>query len=180
MELEIPIPPRADDPSHPDWTVCQRAWWSVVSNVCTRKDAPMRVALEMRITADSRVIMAPQFGNKFGTCSIEILTTPNVPQEDWLAFMQEIADVWDSYTDPGGSKLNVRPHWAKEWQGLRFRGMPVREYLKTVAYKDRIPEFKLQLQAIASAGGYTLMDQQRMFSNPLLNDVFENVFHEPS
>ncbi|MDP9106078.1 MAG: hypothetical protein M3N49_09100 [Candidatus Eremiobacteraeota bacterium] len=25
MELEIPIPPRADDPTKPDWTVCQRA-----------------------------------------------------------------------------------------------------------------------------------------------------------
>ena len=30
MEFEIPIPGRADDPSQPDWTVCQKAWWDVI------------------------------------------------------------------------------------------------------------------------------------------------------
>lgn len=182
MEFEIPIPPRGDDPTKPDWTVCQKAWWDVISNVykgadANHADAPMRVALEMRITAGSNIIMAPQFGNHFGTCSIEVLTTLNVPREEWLAFMQEVTTAWDSYTDPAGNPLNVRPHWAKQWQNLVFRGMSVNDYLRTVAYKDRIPEFKARLQEIAQAGGYTLADLQRTFSNPLLDDVFELVPH---
>ncbi|HYN87393.1 MAG TPA: hypothetical protein VER55_02625, partial [Ardenticatenaceae bacterium] len=113
--------------------------------------------------------------NHFGTCSIEVLTTLNVSREEWLAFMQEVTTAWDSYTDPAGNPLNVRPHWAKQWQNLVFRGMSVNDYLKTVAYKDRIPEFKARLQEIAQAGGYTLADLQRTFSNPLLDDVFELV-----
>ncbi len=176
MELEIPIPPRADDPSQPDWTVCQRAWWAVLANIYNRDDAPMRITLEMRIMADSHVTMAPQYGNRFGTCSIEVLTNLNVSQEEWLAFMQEIAEAWDSYTDSYGNRLNVRPHWAKLWQGLQFRGLSVNDYLKNVAYKDRIPEFKAGLQVIADAGGYTLTDLQHMFSNPLLKDIFVEVF----
>ena len=100
----------------------------------------------------------------------------DVSQEEWQAFMQEIADAWDSYTDAAGMRLNVRPHWAKQWQGLVFRGMSANEYLKTVAYKDRIPEFKARLQEIAAAGGYALDDLRRLFSNPLLNDLFEQVF----
>src|SRR6185503_1453387 len=36
MELEIPIPPRADDPEKPDWTVCQKAWWAAITNFYNR------------------------------------------------------------------------------------------------------------------------------------------------
>jgi hypothetical protein len=126
--------------------------------------------------ADSNIIMAPQYGNRFGTCAIEVLTNLNVTQEEWLAFMQEMANAWDSYTDAQGNPLNVRPHWAKQWQGLTFRGMDVVQYLTEVAYKDRLPEFGSRLQAIAQAGGYTLSDMQRMSSNPLLDEVFGSVF----
>lgn len=179
MELEIPIPALADDPTKPDWSVCQKAWWAVLTNIYGRTDpydAPMRITLEMRIMADSGVTMAPQFGNQFGTCALEVLTNLNVTQEEWLAFMQEMADAWDSYTDAGGNRLNVRPHWAKQWQGLKFRGTDVVQYLKEVAYKDRLPEFGSRLQAIAQAGGYTLADIQRMFSNPLLDNIFGSIF----
>jgi hypothetical protein len=54
--------------------------------------------------------------------------------------------------------------------------MDVVQYLTEVAYKDRLPEFGSRLQAIAQAGGYTLSDMQRMFSNPLLDEVFGSVF----
>jgi len=176
MELEIPIPPRADDPTKPDWTVCQRAWWAVLLSIYQRSDAPMRVALEMRIMADSGMLMAPQFGNRFGTCSIEVLTNLNVTPEEWLGFMQQVADAWDSFTDPNGARLNVRPHWAKQWQGLSFRGLPVTQYLKQIAYAETIPHFKARLERIAQAGGYTIADLQKRFSNPVLNDLFESVF----
>jgi hypothetical protein len=72
----------------------------------------------MRITGGSSVVMAPQLGNNLGTASIEVITSmPAVedPNGIWLAFKQTLADIWTSYTGPGGEKLNVRPHWAKEW-----------------------------------------------------------------
>ena len=175
MEFQIPIPPRADDPTKPDWTVCQRAWWDAIAAVYSRDDAPMRIAMEMRIMAGSNILMAPQYGNTFGTCSIEVLTNLNVAPDAWKSFMQQVVDSWDSYLDPSGVRLNVRPHWAKQWQGLKLRGMDAADYLRTVAYKDRIPEFKDRLAKIAQAGGYTLADLQKRFSNPLCDRIFQLV-----
>ena len=177
MELEIPIPASADDPSKPDWSVCQRAWWMVITNVYQRKNAPMRVALEMRIMADSNIAMAPQYGNKWGTCSIEVLTTPNTDPMEWKAFMQDISDLWMSLKASNGSTLNIRPHWAKQWQGLEFEGQPANQYLKNIAYKNQIPMFKSSLQKVALAGGYGLKDCQILFSNTVFDDLFEQVFN---
>jgi hypothetical protein len=179
IELEIPIPGRADDPGKPDWTVCQRAWWDAISLVYRHDDvddAPMRIALEMRITRDSQITMAPQHGNRLGTCSIEVLTTPNVSGREWRAFMQDVTDAWCSYRDAGGNLLNVRPHWAKQWQQVRFRGKDAVRYLTEDAYAERMPEFRSALSAIAALGGYSLGDLRARFSNPLLDDVFRAVF----
>lgn len=176
MEFEIPIPGRVDDPSKPDWTVCQKAWWDVIRSVYNRPDTPMRLTLEMRITGDSNIHMAPQYGNRHGTCSIEILTPADVPRREWLQFLQEICDRWDSYTDAQGRRLNARPHWAKQWQGLMMRGRPIIEHLKHEAYSDQIPKFKAGLAAIASAGGYGLAEIRARFANPLLEEIFEDVF----
>ena len=173
MEMEIPIPPRADDPTKPDWSVCQRAWWDAITAVYQRiADGPMRIALEMRIMGGSSITMAPQYGNQFGTCSIEVLTNLNVTDAEWLSFMQQVSDCWCSYTDPAGKPLNVRPHWAKQWAGLTIQQMPVLNYLTGVAYKDRIPEFRAGLNAVAQAGGYTVADLDARFSNALLNTIF--------
>jgi hypothetical protein len=115
MELQIPIPPRADDSSKPDWEVVQKAWWDAIDAVYNDSTAPMRIALEMRIMAGSDIIMAPQNGNSFGTASIEVLTTmPAVAEGVWTPFEQEVADRWMSY-EYDGELLNTRPHWAKEW-----------------------------------------------------------------
>jgi hypothetical protein len=176
MELEIPIPGLAADPTKPDWSICQRAWWDAISIIYSRLDAPMRIALEMRIMGGSAITMAPQFGNSLGTCSIEVLTNLNTPREQWLSFMQQITDKWTSYTDAQGKPLNVRPHWAKQWQGLTFSGQPAEQYLPSVAYRDRLPEFSKALQSVASAGGYTLGDLQKRFSNPLFDTLFQSVF----
>jgi len=175
MEFEIPIPPRADDPTRPDWSICQRAWWHVIRSVYERSDAPMRVALEMRIMGGSDITLAPQHGNRLGTCSIEVLTTLRTPAREWRRFMQDIVDLWMSYKDPDGRPLNVRPHWVKQWQGLTYRDRPAISHLRNRAYAARIPEFRAGLRAIARQGGYTTRDL-RLFSNPLLDDLFGAVF----
>lgn len=41
-----------------------------------------------------------------------------------------------------GYGVNARPHWAKEWEALGFGGMDARVYLKRVAYKEQIQEFR--------------------------------------
>jgi hypothetical protein len=171
MELEIPIPPRADDRERPDWSICQRAWWGAIANVLERSDAPLRTTLEMRVMGGSGITMAPQAGNTLGTCSIEVLTHLETPRNEWGPFLQDVADLWTAFADPDGNPLNVRPHWAKEWQDVRFRGMPAVDYVSRVAYADRIPAFREGLRRIAQQGGYELTALRR-FSNPLLDRVF--------
>jgi len=120
------------------------------------------------------VTMAPQNGN-LATCSIEVLTTLITPEGEWVAFMQDIADLWTSYSDAEGVPLNVRPHWAKQWQDVRLQRRPAVEQLRDVAYADRIPEFRAALQKIAAEGG-SPPAALRLFSNPLLDELFGSVF----
>lgn len=177
MEFELPIPERADRPGNPDWGLCRRAWWDAIALVYRlqreqRGLTPMRLALEMRIMGGSDVTLAPQRGNRFGTCSIEVLTTINTNPTEWAAFMQQITDLWSRYTDAQGRPLNLRPHWAKQWQGLTLRGQPIETHLREVAYADAWPAFRQALQTIAQAGGSTLDDLRRRFANPLIERVF--------
>jgi hypothetical protein len=188
MEWEIPIPGRPDDSTKPDWSICQDAWWAVIREVyrlAQQGKAPMRLTLEMRVTGDSGVTMAPQYGNEMGTCSIEVLTTLDTDHGEWARFVQTVIDAWAGLSDATGRPLNVRPHWAKQWQGFQVRGqwqgfqvrgMAVVDYLRTKAYPDRISEFKRELGAIAQQGGTTVKDMQRLFSTPLLDEVFRDAF----
>ena len=48
-----------------------------------------------------------------------------------------------------------------------MNGMSASEYLKTVSYKDRIPEFKAVLGSIGQGQGWTLNDIKARFSNKL-------------
>lgn len=183
MEFEIPIPARADDPTKPDWTICQKAWWAVIKIFYDRynldnKDVPMRLTMEMRIMGDSNILIAPQHGNPFGTCSIEVLTLLTTPKDEWQDFIQEITDAWSAFTDASGNPLNIRPHWAKEWEGLKVRNMEILDYLKNVAYKEQLPKFKKILKMIAEEQDFSLADVQERFSNPLIDNLFENVFLE--
>ena len=72
------------------------------------------MALEVRVMGASNVLMAPQYGNKHGTLSIEPVSTRIVSKEIWEDFKEELAKVWMSYTDHDGTLLNSRVHWAKE------------------------------------------------------------------
>jgi len=129
----------------------------------------------MRVMGGSQITMAPEYGNSLGTCSIEVLTSLITPTPAWTSFMQELTNRWTSYTDPAGRPLNVRPHWAKQWQQVTIGGQPAADYLRDTAYAARIPEFRAGLHAVAAQGGYP-PSALRMFSNPLLDDLFGAIF----
>lgn len=64
----------------------------------------------------SDIIMAPQRGNKHGTCSIEVLSIPDsVSDKEWQPFCQEVAQMWMSYDSHYQQKVRSVPHWAKGW-----------------------------------------------------------------
>ena len=177
IELEIPIPAREDDETKPDWSVCQRAWWDAIRLVYESAkgsdDTPMRLTLEMRVMGGSSILMAPQYGNTLGTCSIEVLTHCNTPAAEWQAFKQKILDAWTSYRDTEGNLLNARPHWAKEWEGLTVHSEPVKNHLRDVAYVDVIPEFKKRLEQVAIAGNVDIQEMKQRFNNKLLSDILD-------
>jgi len=52
-------------------------------------------------------------------------------------------------------------------ENLNIAGMPAKQYLKTVAYKDQIPAFRAVLKDIGESQGWTLDDLRARFSNPL-------------
>ncbi|KAL8745412.1 MAG: hypothetical protein Q9190_002438 [Brigantiaea leucoxantha] len=173
MEFEIPLPPLKSDPSKPDLSIVQRAWWDVIKLVYAEaKDgrSPMRLTMELRIMGGSDVIMAPQYGNTCGTASIEVLTPANAAPEEWNAFKQKVADIWMGY-EADGAKLNARPHWAKEWQGLRVGQATMEQHLKQNAYKEQITRFKETLADIGKGQEWTLQDIQKRFSNKLWDEI---------
>lgn len=116
LEFQIPIPGLVSNTSKPDYSIVQRAWWDIIKLCYEDEDCPMRLTMELRIMGDSDLLMAPQFGNRHGTASIEVLSVPDaVSDGEWVPFLQRVVDLWASYKDENGALLNVRPHWAKEW-----------------------------------------------------------------
>ena len=115
MEMQIPIPSLED--GSPDWSIVSRAWWDAVDLIERSEERGVfacDMALELRVMGGSDVLMAPQFGNKHGTLSIEPVSTRIVHKEVWEDFKDELAKVWMSYKEFDGSPLLSRVHWAKE------------------------------------------------------------------
>ncbi|KAF5344803.1 hypothetical protein D9758_014414 [Tetrapyrgos nigripes] len=170
-EWEIPIPAVKGGTTR-NYAVIQRAWWDGITAFYKNTDTcPMRVTLEMRLTGSSNVLLAPQQYNNLGTISIEVLTTRNSKDGEWSAFKQQVVDMWASYTDADGKPLNIRPHWAKEWQGLKVRGKDVIDYLRNDAYPEEIKQFVDMLSKITSKRGSSLVETRERFSNPLLETL---------
>lgn len=122
FEVEIPIPAIEKSGSSTqtrNWELVQQAWWDgIIAIYNDKKNVSARIALEMRVTGDSNVIMAPQRGNSLGTASIEVITSMPAVRDKrgiWSGFKQTLANIWLNYEDADGQKLRVRPHWAKEW-----------------------------------------------------------------
>lgn len=86
MEFDLPIPPlaqqNASDVAKPDWSVVRKVWWDIINSVYTTVDSPLRLTVEMRVMADSDIIMAPQRGNRYGTMAIEIGTIPGIVSDE--------------------------------------------------------------------------------------------------
>ena len=113
--MQIPIPSLED--GSPDWSIVSRAWWDAVDLIERSEKRGVfacDMALELRVMGGSDVLMAPQFGNKHGTLSIEPVSTRIVHKEVWEDFKDELAKVWMSYKEFDGSPLLSRVHWAKE------------------------------------------------------------------
>lgn len=175
VEIEIPIPLNSD--GQPDWSIAQKAWWDTIyiiyKNLENTGALPVNLTLEMRIMGGSDITMAAQRGNQY-TCSIEVLSTILVPHNDWKAMVEQIIACWLNYTDSENNPLAIRTHWGKEWYGLQFNDIDSESFVRNTHSKS-IPEFKQQLEAIATAGGYTLDDMRNRFSNTLWdNIIFQN------
>ncbi|KAF2093916.1 hypothetical protein NA57DRAFT_61132 [Rhizodiscina lignyota] len=176
MEVEMPLVAKASGgKDNIDYTPVQRAWWDAILLTYKHNDTcPMRMPLEMRMMGGSDVILAPQRGNKLGTCAIEVLTLHNAG-DIWPAFVQEIIDKWMALKNPTtGERLRTRPHWAKEWYDFKVDGKPWVDRLKNEDYKNEIAEFLGVLEDIGKDAGWTLKDLKARFSN----DYFDKVFFD--
>jgi hypothetical protein len=176
-ELELPLP-KAQHRDGPDLDKVRKAWWSIINYVYDLKKRgryPMRLTLEMRLTHDSNVHLAPQKGNQWGTCSIEVLTPLGVPNREWTSFMNGVYQRWaaidDQYpaTDQDGNRVFLRPHWAKQWQELTIDGETGTDYFTNVLQDSQIKPFREGMRAIAEAGGYKLADMFARFGNTTIN-----------
>jgi len=185
MEFQIPIPGKkaqgegSEEQEVPDWSIVQKAWWDVINLVyATASESenpfdpstPMRLTLELRIMGGSDVLLAPQFGNKFGTVSIEILSVPDaVSDQEWSGFCQKVADLWGEL----GGEGKVRPHWAKEWEGVRFgkQKMDAKTWMREVAYSGQITDWKRVVGMIGERQGWGIGDLRRRFSNEIWDEI---------
>jgi len=174
FEIEIPVPSLPDGSA--DWSILSRAWWDAVDLIQKSAEEGLYacdVSLECRVMAGSDVLMAPQFGNKHGTVSIEVVSTEIVPTKIWEDFKVKLAKVWMSYTDHDGTPLLARFHWAKDVpREVTIQG----DTLPTVAYDHRVyaknmEEFFKTLSNLTE--NVTIGDISKLFSNKWMDSLFK-------
>ncbi|KAF4500718.1 Heterokaryon incompatibility 6, OR allele [Fusarium agapanthi] len=172
LEVEMALDSKKGKPNERDYTNVRRAWWDVIKTCyANAKTSPMRMPMEMRIMGSSDVTLAPQRGNKLGTCAIGILTLEAV-SDIWVPYAQQVLDKWTSYKTNDGKPVVVKPHWAKEWYMYKVGGKPWVEKLVKEDYKEEIAEFQTLMGAIGKKHGWTLEDIKRTFSNDVLDNTF--------
>ena len=137
--------------------------------------------LEMRILGTSSSLLAAQRDNTLGTCAIEILTLESTPRELWHDFAQGVLDTWYAEAEKAGKEIGgeamealgvkalgvkahgtgevrVRPHWAKEWVEFKGpKGVDMKTYLREVAYKKEIGEFRDVLRRIGERDAWYVL-----------------------
>eukprot|EP00794_Sanderia_malayensis_P016976 gene16976-18687_t len=172
MEILIPIPENSE--RQPDFNIVQKAWWDVHELLDKYKEnsvkPPMDLVMETRIIAESKIFLAPEYGNTHGTCSIEILGTLLPEQVHWDTFKNEVAGIWCSYKDQDGKPLNARFHWGKEFSS-KVGEEDCCVYMQK-AYKDQFNEFKTTMNKIAELHEFSIQDMRARFSNKWLEKIF--------
>jgi len=132
--------------------------------------------LEMRILGTSSSLLAAQRGNTLGTCAIEFLTLESTPLELWHDFAQGVLDTWYTEAEKAGKEIGeeamealglkahgtgevrVRPHWAKEWVEFKGpKGEDMKTYVREVAYKKEIGEFRDVLRRIGERDAWYVL-----------------------
>ncbi|KZV82168.1 hypothetical protein EXIGLDRAFT_778917 [Exidia glandulosa HHB12029] len=173
MEWEVPIRPSPNGTETRDYTQIQQAWWDAITLIYASPHAPLRAALEMRLTAGSNTILAAQRGNGvLGTASLEVFTLLTTPADEWRAFRQAVVDKWTSFGPGGDSGVGLaRPHWNKQWTDLTVHGRPIKDYMREEAYKDAFAEFRVALEGILNKRGTSTREARKLFSNPLMEDL---------
>lgn len=172
VEVEMPLMPKPDDHTKPDYGLVRRAWWDAILECYKHSDtSPQRMPLEMRIMGGSEMILAPQRGNQLGTCAIEVLTLEDA-RDSWKPYAQGVLDKWMSYTDAEGKPVRTRPHWAKQWEGFEVNGRPWVEKMKEEDYKEEVGEFRKVLEEIGKKDGWTLEGIKSRFSNDFFDSFF--------
>ena len=68
-----------------------------------------------------------------------------------------------------------RPHWAKQWSGLKIHGKTVEDYLKEDAYAEAFSEFRNVYDAIAVRTGVPVEETRARFGNALLDGLIFSI-----
>ncbi|KAJ3028787.1 UNVERIFIED_CONTAM: hypothetical protein HDU68_000910 [Siphonaria sp. JEL0065] len=171
MEFECRIPESNKAAGTPDYTICSSLFWVAVDIAESMSGGPVRIAVEMRVTGPSDVILAPQRGNKFGTCSIEILQLAETNPEEkalWKQVKQRVFDAWLQVAKEYGVENGLLPHFAKDWSDLKVDGVEYETYLREQLFKDRIVEFRNIVDKIGADRGFTVEQTVDKFSNDYL------------
>ena len=180
MEFLIPIQENPKKCGESDWSILPKAWWEVISyvndNYGKLKACPMDLTLEMRVISESEMLLAPEHGNHYGTCSIEVLGTKLPSVESWEEFKNVIAEKWASYTDNQGKPLNVRPHWGKEFP-KKIGNKDSIDFIRD-AYRQSFKIFKLRMKEVSEKQGFSIEDMRKLFSNRYLDDLFGPLWEE--
>lgn len=140
-------------PVDPDFAQVRRAWNTVLEalqdHACQGR-YPFNLTLNARFIKGSQALLSPAVGRSH-TCYIEILSYFKTP--GWRQFAVAVAREWMKL--PG-----ARPHWAKD-----FAFIPGIIPFIRAAYGENMRSFLETRERLE-------VDPQRMFVNPLMEDVF--------
>jgi hypothetical protein len=184
FEVEIPIP--AID-GVLQWEIVREAWWTILCDYYQNPGSPLTIALEMRINGGSEVILSSQRGNE-ATCSIEVLSHSIVKSSAWNAYIQRLMDKLSDVCERYQVRDQIRPHWAKQWQGLKWKNqsngsaIDMADYFKTVTFRKAIDEFKQGMNVIGQQqqnGAFDFNDCQKLFSNPVMDYLLFDIGSAP-
>ena len=177
MEFSIPIPNLENGEA--DFNICREIWWGTISIIYKWRKynkCPVKLSVEMRIIDKSDILLSTEYGNNFGTCCIEVVTTTNIDEYEWLIFRQDLVNLWALIAlnyKKNNEPLAIIPHFTKDWQDLTIiynnNTLQMIDYLKII-YKDNIIKFKFILNEISQDGGYTFSNLDK-FSTLHLNKL---------